>query len=103
MHAPKYKNPLISTSLTDETEISERGAEVYTHDCHNLPICGSYGQTFFACLAGANAGTRSVNDVEINGFLYLGACIAFLLSISFGGGDAPSGNSIAEEAGKRQQ
>lgn len=26
-----------------------------------------------------------------------------LLSISFGGGDAPSGNSIAEEAGKRKK
>lgn len=58
MFVPNYKNPLISTSLTDETEISESGAEVYTHDCHNLPICGSYGVTFFACLAGACAGTR---------------------------------------------
>ena len=58
MLVPEYKNPLISTSLTDETETNESGAEVYTHDCHNLPICGSYGETFFACLAGACAGTR---------------------------------------------
>ncbi len=58
MFVPKYGNPLISGSLTDETEINEDGKEVYTHDCHNLPICSSYGETFFACLAGANAGTR---------------------------------------------
>ncbi len=58
MSALKYKNPLISQSLTDATEINEDGKEVYTHDCHNLPICSSYGETFFACLAGAYAGTR---------------------------------------------
>lgn len=58
MTIPGYKNPLISQSLTDATETAESGAEVYTHDCHNLPICSSYGETFFACLAGANAGTR---------------------------------------------
>lgn len=58
MLVPEYKNPLISTSLTDETEINESGAEVYTHDCHNLPICSSYGEVFFACLAGAFDGTR---------------------------------------------
>lgn len=58
MSISKYKNPLISRSLTDTTEITESGAEIYTHDCHNLPICSSYGETFFACLAGANAGTR---------------------------------------------
>lgn len=58
MSVPKYKNPLISTSLTDETEINESGTEVYKHDCHNLPICISYGETFFACLAGAYAGNR---------------------------------------------
>lgn len=48
-----YNNPLIAPSLTDTTE---NGA--YTHDCHNLPICSSYGEVFFACLAGADAGTR---------------------------------------------
>ena len=53
-----YKNPLISTSLTDETKTDESGKEVYTHDCHNLPICKSYGEVFFACLAGAYADTR---------------------------------------------
>ena len=53
-----YKNPLISRSLTDATETDENGKEVYSHDCHNLPICSSYGETYFACLAGANAGTR---------------------------------------------
>lgn len=58
MIVPEYKNPLISPSLTDATEVDESGKEVYTHDCHNLPICSSYGETFFACLRGANAGTR---------------------------------------------
>ncbi len=54
----EYKNPLISQSLTDATEVDENGNNVYSHDCHNLPICSSYGETFFACLAGANVGTR---------------------------------------------
>lgn len=54
----EYKNPLISQSLTDATETDEHGKETYTHDCHNLPICSSYGEVFFACLKGANAGTR---------------------------------------------
>lgn len=54
----EYKNPLISESLTDATETDDHGKETYTHDCHNLPICSSYGATFFACLRGANAGTR---------------------------------------------
>lgn len=58
MHIPGYKNPLISKSLTDETETGEDGSEVYTHDCYNLPVCISYGETFFACLAGARSGTR---------------------------------------------
>lgn len=58
MFVPKYKNPSISPSLTDETEIDENGAEVYTHDCHNFPICSSYGETFVACLASAYAGNR---------------------------------------------
>ena len=50
-------NPLIAPCLTDETEMVE-GKEVYKHDCHNLPICKSYGSLFFACLAGANSGNR---------------------------------------------
>jgi hypothetical protein len=54
----EYNNPLISPSLTDLTETNENGNEVYQHDCHNLPICKSYGETFFACLKGANFGTR---------------------------------------------
>jgi hypothetical protein len=57
----EYKNPLISVSLTDQvkTRHSDDGCqEVYTHDCHNLPICKSYGNHFFSCLAGANYGTR---------------------------------------------
>ena len=58
MFIPGYKNPLISQSLTDGTETDESGVEIYTHDCHNLPICSSYGETFFACFKGANAGTR---------------------------------------------
>lgn len=53
----KYKNPLIAPSLTDATEIKD-GKEIYTYDCHNLPICSSYGEHFFACLAGAFAGNR---------------------------------------------
>lgn len=57
MDAMKYKNPLIGESLSDETEI-KNDTEVYCSDCHNLPICASYGNLFFACLAGANAGTR---------------------------------------------
>lgn len=57
MDAMKYDNPLISESLTDGTEFKD-GKEVYTHDCHNLPICGSYGNCFFACHAGANVGNR---------------------------------------------
>lgn len=58
MEAMEYKNPLISKSLTDEVEIGRDGKKVYVHDCHNLPICGSYGNCFFSCLAGANADTR---------------------------------------------
>lgn len=52
-----YQNPLISQSLSDEIEIKD-GTEVYSHDCLNLPICKSYGNCFFACLAGANVNTR---------------------------------------------
>lgn len=58
MYIPGYKNPLISKSLTDLTDANDDGIEIYTHDCYNLPICGSYGETFFACFAGACAGTR---------------------------------------------
>lgn len=65
MDAVEYKNPLISKSLTDEVEIVENGKEVYVSDCHNLPICGSYGNSFFCCLAGANAGTRCTRGEKI--------------------------------------
>lgn len=59
MSTSEYKNPLISPSLTDETELGEPGkGVVYSHDCHNLPICRSYGEIFFACLKGAKSGTR---------------------------------------------
>ena len=54
----EYNNPLISVSLTDATQLNDQGKEKYSHDCHNLPICMSYGETFFACLAGACSGTR---------------------------------------------
>ena len=65
MGIDKYKNPLISQSLTDETKLDESGTEVYTHDCHNLPICSSYGECFFACLAGAYADTRCTNGEKM--------------------------------------
>ena len=58
MPIPEYKNPLISPSLTDTVEVNENGESVFTHDCHNLPICKSYGEIFFSCVKGANAGTR---------------------------------------------
>lgn len=54
----EYKNPLISRSLSDKTTFNADGQEIYCHDCHNLPICKSYGQVFIGCLAGANSGYR---------------------------------------------
>ena len=48
----EYLNPLLSPSLNDELEANSEGREVYKHDCHNLPICMSYGQTFSGCRAG---------------------------------------------------
>lgn len=45
-----YKNPLIAPSLTDEV-IEENGVKVYCHDCHNLPICKSYGEISLTCLS----------------------------------------------------
>jgi hypothetical protein len=53
-----YNNPLIGKSLTDELEKNNKERDVYSYDCHNLPICMSYGEHFFACLAGAFANTR---------------------------------------------
>lgn len=53
-----YQNPLISKALTDAVRDDDSGKEVYEHDCHNLPICSSYGEVFFGCLAGANSGNR---------------------------------------------
>lgn len=58
VEAMEYKNPLISKSLTDEIEINKEGKKVYAHDCYNLPICNSYGNHFFSCVAGANVDTR---------------------------------------------
>ena len=51
-------NSLISPSLGDKTEQDSSGKTVYSHDCHNSPICQSYGTCFVACLAGSYAGTR---------------------------------------------
>ena len=48
----EYLNPLLAPSLNDELETNSEGREVYKHDCHNLPICMSYGQTFSGCRAG---------------------------------------------------
>ncbi|QQE75191.1 hypothetical protein KDJ56_07055 [Brevibacillus composti] len=61
-----YKNPLIAPSLTDETTLDDAGIEVYTHDCHNLPICMSYGSHYIACLAGAYAGNRCSRGEKMN-------------------------------------
>lgn len=61
-----YKNPLIAPSLTDETELDDTGKEVYTHDCHNLPICMSYGSNYTACLTGAFAGNRCSRGEKMN-------------------------------------
>jgi hypothetical protein len=57
----KYTNPLISPSLNDQIHKNDVGEVFYTHDCRNLPICKSYGDCFFACLAGARDGTRCKN------------------------------------------
>lgn len=51
-------NPLISPSLGDELEQDDSGKTTYMHDCHNSPICQSYGRCFVACLAGAYDGNR---------------------------------------------
>lgn len=53
-----YSNSMISKALTDAVRVKDSGEEVYEHDCHNLPICSSYGETFFSCLAGAYSGNR---------------------------------------------
>lgn len=54
-------NELISSqieeSLFDSTN-KEDGKEIYTKDCHILPICKSYGQASYCCLAGAFVGKR---------------------------------------------
>ena len=50
-------NPLIEESLFDSTN-KEDGKEIYTKDCHILPICKSYGQASYCCLAGAFVGKR---------------------------------------------
>ena len=60
-----YANPLISPSLFDETE-DRNGKTVYRHDCHNLPICKSYGSHFYACLAGANSGARCTHGEKMS-------------------------------------
>lgn len=53
-----YTNPIIGPSLTDELELNNDGREVYKYDCHNLPICMSYGNTFTGCSAGAISKNR---------------------------------------------
>ena len=53
-----YTNPLIGPSLTDEVEVNADGREVYQFDCHNLPICMSYGNVFAGCNAGAFSRNR---------------------------------------------
>ena len=50
-------NPLIEESLFDSTN-KEDGKEIYAKDCHILPICKSYGQASYCCLAGAFVGKR---------------------------------------------
>lgn len=64
IEAMKYKNSLISTSLEDEVEIKD-GKEVYARDCHNLPICASYGNQFYDCLAGADVDTRCTHGEKM--------------------------------------
>ena len=51
------KNPLIAPNLSDEIQSCD-GKDTYLHDCHNLPICKSYGEVSYSCLAGAFCGTR---------------------------------------------
>lgn len=53
----KVTNPLIEPSLFDSIR-EEVDKEVYEKDCHILPICKSYGQASYCCLAGAFAGKR---------------------------------------------
>ena len=50
-------NPLIEESLFDSAK-KEDGKEIYAKDCHILPICKSYGQASYCCLAGAFVGKR---------------------------------------------
>jgi len=50
-------NPLIAPSLGDELEERD-GRLVYKYDCHNAPICKSYGEIAYACLAGSKDGSR---------------------------------------------
>ena len=50
-------NPLIEESLFDSTN-KEADKEIYAKDCHILPICKSYGQASYCCLAGAFVGKR---------------------------------------------
>ena len=57
-------NPLIAPCLTDETEDRD-GKTVYRHDCHNLPICKSYGEVFFSCLAGSYPGVRCTHGEKM--------------------------------------
>lgn len=58
-------NPLIDTSINDQTEENKQGKIVYSYDCANLPICKSYGDNFFACLAGAYDGSRCLHADKI--------------------------------------
>lgn len=52
----EYNNKLISSSLTDTFHHDEKNKrDIYDSDCHNLPICKSYGEIAFGCCAGAYA------------------------------------------------
>ena len=52
-------SPYLAPDLYDET-VSEDGNDIYKYDCHNLPICEKYygNVPLFACLRGANSGSR---------------------------------------------
>ena len=59
-------NKLIAPSLSDEIYKNDEGETVYSHDCHNLPICNSYGNCFFGCLAGAYDGNRCTHGEKMS-------------------------------------
>ncbi|WP_407311820.1 hypothetical protein [Desulfosporosinus sp. SB140] len=44
--------------LFDPIEQNDKGTHAYIFDCHNIPICRSYGETSPSCVAGGHANTR---------------------------------------------